>query len=136
MLTRIDHVALVVEDLEKAIALYESGFQAHMCCRERNEAQGFEMAAFEVGGSMVELLAPTVPDSTIGRFLAKRGQGIHHVAFRVDNLREGIGRCQAKGLELVDKEPRRGAGGSRIAFLHPRSTMGALIELVEPGNEE
>lgn len=134
MLKQIDHVALIVEDLGKAIALYESNFRVQICSRERNEEQGFEMVAFRVGESTIELVAPTSPDSLIGKFLAKRGPGIHHLAFGVEDLYECTRSCQEQGLVLIDREPRRGTDDSKIVFLHPKSTMGTLIELVEPAS--
>ena len=131
MLEHIDHIALAVEDLEEAIALYDSVFEMELVHRERVEAKGFEMAAFRVGESTLELLAPISRDSVVGRFLSKRGPGIHHVAFRVQDARESSRRLQERGLDLVDKEPRPGTGDTSVVFLHPNSTMKALIELVE-----
>jgi methylmalonyl-CoA/ethylmalonyl-CoA epimerase len=131
MLTQIDHVGLAVVDLDKAISLYADAFQAEVCARERNESQGLEIVFLRIGGSAVELLATTSPDSIIGKFLAKRGQALHHVAFRVENLRECMRSCALHGLRLIDEEPRQGSGGSSIAFVHPDSAMGVLIELVE-----
>jgi methylmalonyl-CoA epimerase len=131
MLEQIDHVALAVEDLEEAIELYRSIFEMELVHRERVEASGFEMAAFRVGESTLELLAPISQDSVVGRFLSKRGPGVHHIAFRVQDAQDCSRRLQERGLDLVDQEPRRGTTGSSIVFVHPRSTLRALVELVE-----
>lgn len=134
MLEQIDHVALAVRDLGKAVDLYAVALGARIRCQERHEDQGFEMACFDVGESAVELLAPLRADSVIGKFLARRGEGIHHVAFRVNDVNDALQRCSDAGLDLVDSEPRRGTGDSQICFLHPRGTMGALVELVQAPN--
>lgn len=131
MLKRINHIGLAVQDLDKAIALFESAFRLKLHSREQVESQGIEIAAFEVGEGKVELIAATRPDSVINKFLEKRGEGIHHVAFEVDSLEAELPRLDAAGLVRIDKEPRAGLGGSKVLFFHPKSTLGALVELVE-----
>jgi methylmalonyl-CoA/ethylmalonyl-CoA epimerase len=131
MFKRIDHVALVVPDLNEAIALYQDSFQVEFYMRESNEEQGYEIAAFRVGDGHVELLSPTSSDSVIAGFLQKRGPGIHHIALEVDGLDERVGEVKTSGLHLIDETPRRGTGGSRIVFVHPKSLLGTMIELVE-----
>ncbi|MFN8459844.1 MAG: methylmalonyl-CoA epimerase [Anaerolineae bacterium] len=131
MFKRIDHIALIVPDLDEAIALYQNSFQVEFYLRERNEEQGFEVAAFRVGDGHIELLAPTRPDSVIAGFLEKRGPGIHHVALEVDEIETRLDEVKAAGLRLINETPRRGTGNSRIAFIHPKSLGGAMLELVE-----
>ncbi|MEJ7873287.1 MAG: methylmalonyl-CoA epimerase, partial [Rubrobacteraceae bacterium] len=98
---------------------------------EEVEEQGIVAAMFDVGESKIELLAPTSPDSPVGKFLAKKGEGFHHVAFQVDDLEEALRELKESGVELIDEEPRIGAGGTRMAFVHPRGAHGVLTELVE-----
>lgn len=136
MFKRIDHVALLVPNLDEAIALYQHSFQVEFYLRERNEEQGFEVAAFRVGDGHIELLAPTRPDSVIAGFLEKRGPGIHHVALEVDTIEERVEEVKTAGLRLTNETPRRGTGDSRIAFIHPKSLGGAMLELVELSKEE
>jgi methylmalonyl-CoA epimerase len=134
-LKAIDHIALVVNDMDEAIALYEEALQARFYLRETNEEQGFEVAAFAVGEAHIELLSPTTPDSVIGRFLRKRGPGIHHIAVEVEEIAEHVRRLRGQGLRLTSDTIQRGTGGSRIAFIHPKSLLGTLVELVElPGD--
>jgi len=131
MFKRIDHVALAVADLGEAMELYRRSFQVEFTIRERNEEQGFEVAAFEVGDQHVELLSPTRADSVIAAFLQKRGPGIHHIALEVEHLEECAERATATGLRLTSSMARRGTAGTRIHFIHPKSLLGALVELVE-----
>ena len=131
MFKRIDHIALIVPDLEQAIALYEESFQVKFYMRERNEQGGYEVAAFEVGDGHVELLAPTRPSSVIAGFLDKRGPGIHHIALEVEDVEVSISEAKARGLRLTSEAPRPGTGNSRIVFVHPRSLLGTMVELVE-----
>ena len=131
MLKGIDHIGLAVQDLDKAISLFESAFGMELHSRERSEAQGIEIASFLVGKGKLELMAATRPDSIISKFLEKRGEGIHHIAFEVDNIEVELPHLDASGLERIDEEPRSGLEGSKILFVHPKSTFGALMELVE-----
>jgi methylmalonyl-CoA/ethylmalonyl-CoA epimerase len=131
MLKRIDHVAIAVDDLEEAISLYRPILGRDFYLREVNEEEGFEVAAVKVGHAHIEFLSSTRPDSVIAGFLQKRGGGIHHIAFEVDNLIEAVNEITASGLQLVSETPRRGTGGSQILFIHPKSALGTMIELVE-----
>jgi len=131
MFKRIDHVALVVSDLDEAIELYQRTFQVEFTIRERNEEQGFEVATFEVGDQHIELLLPTRPDSVIAGFLEKRGPDLHHLALEVEHLSQIADQLKASGLHMTSNTPRLGTGGSRIHFIHPKSLFGALVELVE-----
>ncbi|MBI5516849.1 MAG: methylmalonyl-CoA epimerase [Deltaproteobacteria bacterium] len=128
---RVAHVGIAVTDLDAATEAYRAllGHPEHD--RETVEEQGVEVVHFEAGDAMLELLQPTRPDSPVGRFLQKRGEGIHHVAVWVDDLRAELARLGALGVTLIDKVPRVGAGGHLVAFVHPRSTRGVLVELTE-----
>ncbi len=131
MFTQVDHVGVVVEDLETALALYGEVYAMDAVCRETVEAQGVEAVLLAVGEGYVELLRPLADDTPVGRFLAHRGPGLHHVAFRVPDVRATLGRLRTAGLRLVDEAPRAGLAGSRVAFLHPASTGGVLTEIVQ-----
>jgi methylmalonyl-CoA/ethylmalonyl-CoA epimerase len=133
MFDLIDHVGVVVADLDDAIARYERGFGMVVSHRETIESQGVEAVLLDVGPSHVELLAPLREETAVGRFLARRGPGLHHVAYRVDDVDAALAKLRADGVDLIDAEPRGGIRGSRIAFIHPRSTGGVLTEIVEPG---
>ena len=132
MFGRIDHIGVAVEDLEAAIDLYEGTFEMEMAHRETVESQGVEAVLLDVGEGHVELLRPLGPETPVGRFLARRGPGLHHVAYAVDDIEMTLGELTSAGIELIDSEPRIGILGSRVAFLHPRSTGGVLTEIVEP----
>lgn len=132
MLARIDHLGVAVEDLDAALALYGAALGLPIEHREIVEEQGIEAVALPVGESSIELLRPLGPDTPVGKFLAKRGPGLHHVAYAVDDIDAALAALRAAGARLIDEEPRRGLGGSRIAFVHPASTGGVLTELVEP----
>ena len=129
----IHHVGIAVDDLDAAIERYASLFGATVEHRDRVEDQGVEAASLRVGGSRVELLAPLGLDTPVGRFLAKRGPGLHHVAFETDDVGAELERLKADGAELVDEAPRRGLFGLQVAFVHPEATGGVLAEFV--GNE-
>ena len=128
----IDHVGVAVEDLDDAIALYKRTFQMPVAHRETVEQQGVEAVLLDVGACHVELLRPLGEDTAVGKFLAKRGPGLHHVAYRVDDIEQALTRLRDQGVELIDDEPRVGIRNSRVAFLHPRSSGGVLTEIVEP----
>ena len=132
MFGRIDHIGVAVEDLDAAIALYEKSFEMTLAHRETVESQGVEAVLLDVGDGHVELLAPLAPDTAVGKFLARKGEGLHHVAYAVDDIDAALVRIAATGVELIDAEPRVGIRDSRVAFLHPRSTGGVLTEIVEP----
>ena len=134
MLNRIYHLGYAVEDIEAAARFYSENFGAEPTEPEVVEEQGIVATMFRVGESMIELVQPTRPDSPVGRFLERRGEGVHHVAYEVEDLEAALRELKRSGVDLVDEEPRRGAGGTRVAFVHPKSAFGVLTELVElPG---
>ena len=134
MFSRIDHIGVAVEDLDAGIALYEGSFEMELAHRETVESQGVEAVLLDVGDGHVELLAPLGDDTPVGKYLARKGPGLHHVAYAVDDIDAELGRLAAAGVELIDAEARTGIRGSRVAFLHPRSTGGVLTEIVEPAD--
>jgi methylmalonyl-CoA/ethylmalonyl-CoA epimerase len=129
---RIDHVGVAVEDLDAALALYGESFEMELAHRETVESQGVEAVLLDVGEGHVELLRPLGPDTAVGKFLARSGPGLHHVAYAVADIDAELPRLAAAGIDLIDVEPRIGIRESRVAFLHPRSTGGVLTEIVEP----
>jgi methylmalonyl-CoA epimerase len=129
---RIDHIGVAVEDIDAAIELYEGSFEMKLAHRETVESQGVEAVLLDVGDGHVELLAPLGPDTPVGKYMAKNGAGLHHVAYAVDDIDATLEKLAAAGLRLIDSEPRVGIRDSRVAFLHPRSTGGVLTEIVEP----
>jgi methylmalonyl-CoA/ethylmalonyl-CoA epimerase len=136
MFGRIDHIGVAVEDLDAALALYQRSFEMELAHRETVESQGVEAVLLDVGDGHVELLRPLGPDTAVGKFLARKGSGLHHVAYAVDDIDATLEKLAAAGLELIDEEARVGIRRSRVAFLHPRSTGGVLTEIVEPSGEE
>ena len=132
MFGRIDHIGVAVEDIDAAIALYETSFEMVLAHRETVASQGVEAVLLDVGDGHVELLRPLAPDTPVGKFLAAKGEGLHHVAYAVDDIDGALVRIAAAGIKLIDREPRTGIRDSRVAFLHPRSTGGVLTEIVEP----
>src|SRR5579875_1203327 len=132
MLSAIDHIGVAVEDLDAALDLWCSTYNLAVSHRERVESQGVEAALLDVGISHIELLAPLGPDTAVGRFLQSRGPGIHHVAFRVSGIDTVLKDLAERGVELIDREPRRGIRESRVAFINPKSSGRVLVELVEP----
>ena len=131
---RIDHIGVAVSDLDAAVRLYAQQFDMAEQHRETVEEQGVEAVLLEVGEGHVELIRPLSPDSGVGRFLERNGPGLHHVAYATDDIDSALAAVRDAGLRLIDREPRRGIRGSRVAFLHPRSTTGVLTELVEPAH--
>jgi len=129
----IDHLGIAVADLSAARDVFTRLLGFRVTAEEEVPDQRVRVVKLDAGGSDLELLESTDPDGPIGRFVAKRGPGIHHLTVRVDDLAATLRALEAKGVELIDREPRTGAGGRRIAFLHPRSTAGILIELCEAG---
>lgn len=132
MFDRIDHVGVAVEDLDAAVALYEGTFGMPQVHRETVEEQGVEAVLLDVGDGHVELLRPLSADTDVGKFVAKRGSGLHHVAYAVADIAATLGSLSEAGVELIDSAPRRGIRDSQVAFLHPRSTGGVLTEIVQP----
>jgi methylmalonyl-CoA epimerase len=136
MLRRVSHLGLAVRDLDAAIRLYEGVFGLQVAHRWIAEADGMEAAALHVGDLEIELMQPIREDSPVARFIERRGEGLHHVSYKVDDVAGALGKAQAQGLETVDREPRPGGDGrTRVAFLHPRSTFGVLTELEEDVRE-
>jgi methylmalonyl-CoA epimerase len=132
MLNRIDHVGVAVEDIDAALELYEKALGMPMVHRETVEEQGVEAVLLDVGDGHIELLKPLGPDTPVGKFLAKKGPGLHHVAYAVDDVEAALTELAEQGVELIDKEPRTGIRNSRVAFLHPKSTGAVLTEIVQP----
>ena len=130
-LLNLDHVAIAVEDLDATLDSYRSRYGVEPLHRERVESQGVEEAMIAIGGSNLQLLQPLTAESPVGRFLAKRGEGLHHVAFAVPDIEAALEHLASTGARLVDQEPRIGGGGHRIAFVHPSAFGGTLVELVE-----
>lgn len=132
---RIEHLAIAVADLERATSIFGTILGRAASGRERVETEQVELVFFQLGNARLELLEPTSADSPVGRFLERRGPGLHHIALEVDDIEAALERCRTAGLETVGGAPRRGAGGRRVAFLHPGSTGGVLIELSESPRE-
>jgi methylmalonyl-CoA epimerase len=132
MLTAVDHVGVAVEDLEAALALYRDTLGMPLVHRETITEQGLEAALLDVGESHIELLAPLGPDTVVGKFLARKGPGLHHVAYRVESVEEALAALSKAGMRLIDEQPRIGIRNSRVAFVHPSSTGGVLTEIVQP----
>jgi methylmalonyl-CoA/ethylmalonyl-CoA epimerase len=132
MFGRIDHIGIAVTDLDAAIAVHEQIYGMPLVHRETVNEQGVEAVLFDVGENHVELLLPLSDDTPVGRFLAKRGPGLHHVAYQVTDLSETLARLRELGVRMIDTVPRRGIRGSKVAFLHPSASGSVLTELVEP----
>jgi methylmalonyl-CoA/ethylmalonyl-CoA epimerase len=135
MFTRIDHIGIAVEDLDAAIALYEQTAGMALVHREVVAEQGVEAVLLDVGENHVELLAPLGPDTPVGKFLAKRGPGLHHVAYQVTDIALTLTQLSAAGIQLIDQTPRIGIRQSQVAFVNPRSTGGVLTEIVQPAGD-
>jgi methylmalonyl-CoA/ethylmalonyl-CoA epimerase len=131
MLRKIEHVALAVADLDAAVAHYERTWGLHVEHRERVEDQGVEEAMLPLGDSYLQLLGATSPDTTVGKFLERRGEGLHHIAYEVDNLEATLARLKEQGVALIDEKPRRGGRGHMVAFVHPKGNHGLLVELIQ-----
>jgi methylmalonyl-CoA/ethylmalonyl-CoA epimerase len=129
---RIDHIGVAVAEIEPALELYRESFQLDLAHREVVQEQGVEAVLLDVGENHVELLAPLGEETPVGKFLAKNGPGLHHVAYQVDDIDRTLDALRAAGLRLIDEQPRIGIRGSRVAFVHPRSTGGVLTEIVQP----
>jgi methylmalonyl-CoA/ethylmalonyl-CoA epimerase len=132
---QIDHVGVAVEDMDEAISLYRDRLGMPLFHRERVEQFGVEAALLGIGDAHVELLEPAVSDSPVGEFLERRGPGMHHLAYRTDDIDSALESLRASGLELIDERPRTGIRGSRVAFVHPKSAGGVLLEIVEPAKD-
>jgi methylmalonyl-CoA/ethylmalonyl-CoA epimerase len=136
MLGAIDHTGIAVADLEQSLAFYRDVLGLALVHRETLLEQGVEAVLFDVGDSHVELIAPLGPETGLARFLGRRGPGLHHVAYRVDDIEATLASLSAAGVRLIDERPRTGIRGSRVAFLHPAATGGVLTEIVEPANHQ
>src|SRR4051812_37768979 len=132
MFARIDHIGVAVEDLDAAIALHETTYGMELVHREVVSEQGVEAVLLDVGENHVELLRPLAEDTPVGRFLASRGPGLHHVAYQVADIEATLATLRAAGVRVIDEAPRTGIRGSRVAFLHPAASGGVLTELVQP----
>ena len=135
MLEVIDHVGVAVDDIDAALALYRDTFGMPLVHREKVTEQGVDAALLDVGTGHVELLQPLGPDTAVGKFISRRGTGLHHVAYRVPDVQQTLERLATSGLRLIDEHPRTGIRGSQVAFLHPASTGGVLTEIVQPVND-
>lgn len=131
MFKKIDHIGIAVGDLDKAISFYRDQVGVDLKDIEEVDEQKVKVAIFPVGESKLELLETTDPQGPVGKFVEKKGEGFHHLAFRVSDIEAKLEQLKAQGVELIDEEPRYGAGGAKVAFLHPRSTGGVLIELCQ-----
>ena len=130
-ISHIEHIGIAVKDLTVAIPYYETILGLKCYNIEEVADQKVKTAFFKVGQTKIELLEPTSEESAVAKFIEKKGEGIHHLAFRVDNVADALAECESKGVQLIDKAPRKGAEGLSIAFLHPKSTAGILTELCE-----
>lgn len=128
----IDHIGVAVSDLDEALALYQGTLEMPLAYRETVEEQGVEAVLLDVGECHVELLRPLGPDTPVGKFLERKGPGLHHVAYRVDDIDATLAQLRERGVELIDTEARTGIRNSRVAFVHPRATGSVLTEIVEP----
>jgi methylmalonyl-CoA/ethylmalonyl-CoA epimerase len=129
---RIDHIGVAVAEIEPTLEVYRDRFELHVAHREVVREQGVEAVLLDIGENHVELLAPLGSETPVGRFLAKHGPGLHHVAYQVDDIDATLAALRQAGLELIDEQPRVGIRGSRVAFMHPRGTAGVLTEIVQP----
>jgi methylmalonyl-CoA/ethylmalonyl-CoA epimerase len=132
MLSRIDHVGVAVEDMDAALALYRDSLGMPLAHRETVEEQGVDAALLDVGDGHVELLSPLGPDTPVGKYLARKGPGLHHVAYAVEDIEAALAGLRAAGLRLIDEAPRVGIRNSRVAFVHPSAVGGVLTEIVQP----
>jgi methylmalonyl-CoA/ethylmalonyl-CoA epimerase len=132
MFTRIDHIGVAVEQIEPTLLLYSDNFGMRVAHREVVQEQGVEAVLLDVGENHVELLAPLGAETPVGRFLDKKGPGLHHVAYQVKDIDATLAALKQAGMALIDEQPRGGIRGSRVAFMHPRATAGVLTEIVEP----
>jgi methylmalonyl-CoA/ethylmalonyl-CoA epimerase len=132
MFNRIDHIGVAVEQIEPSLKLYRDNFELRVAHREVVEEQGVEAVLLDVGENHVELLAPLGAHTPVGRFLERKGPGLHHVAYQVNDIEATLQALKQAGMALIDEQPRAGIRGSRVAFMHPSATAGVLTEIVEP----
>jgi methylmalonyl-CoA/ethylmalonyl-CoA epimerase len=131
VLTQIDHVAIAVRDMEAAIEYYRSTFGVEVAHREVIESDGVAEALLKLGDSYIQLVTPARDDSPVAKYLEKRGEGLHHIGYRVDDVAEALARVKAAGHRVIDEVPRPGSRGTTVAFVHPKEAFGTLIELVQ-----
>ena len=131
MLGKIEHIAVAVADLDAAIALYRDVWGLEVSHRERVEDQGVEEAMVRIGDSYIQLLGATGPDTTVGKFLERRGEGLHHIAYEVEDLEASLAQLKEQGVALIDEKPRLGGRGHMVAFVHPKGNRGLLVELIQ-----
>lgn len=131
MVTKLDHIGIAIKSIEDTLKVYEDALGIKCARKEVVEEQKVITAFLPVGDTEVELLASTSEDGPIFKFIEKKGEGLHHLAFRVDNIENTLEQLKAKGIRLIDEKPRMGAGGAKIAFIHPKSTNGVLVEISE-----
>ena len=136
MIKQIDHIGIAVKDLKEAMSIYRDIFGLKFIGTEEIKEQKIIHSTFLAGKVKIELVQPTHPDSTVGKFIEKRGEGIHHIAFRVENIDQSLKKLSSKGVNLIDKKARIGADGAKIAFIHPNDMKGVLIEFVEISKED
>ena len=129
---RVDHIAVAVSNLDKALEFYSESLGVECLGIEVVEEQGVRVAKLEVGNTHIELLEPLAEDTPVGKFIAKRGEGLHHICLGVENIESGIESLLGAGVRMIDEKPKIGAGGAKIAFVHPKSTGGVLLELSQP----
>jgi methylmalonyl-CoA epimerase len=134
MLTAIDHIGIAVEDIDSALPYYLEVLGLPLVHRETLGEQAVEAALLDLGKHHLELVAPLTPETGLGRFLARRGPGMHHIAYRVEGIEQALAALANSGVQLIDERPRTGIRGSRVAFLHPSATGGVLTEIVEPAS--
>lgn len=135
MLKKIDHIGIAVHSLQEVKSVFQSVFSLEPDYQEEVEDQGVKVAGFQIGETHLEFLEPTRADSPVAKYLEKRGQGIHHIAINVDNIHRTMEQIEQQGLKLIDRQPRTGAGGKQIAFAHPKSLFGILLELTQAPSE-
>jgi methylmalonyl-CoA/ethylmalonyl-CoA epimerase len=135
VLSTIDHVGIAVDDIDASLTVYRDLLGMPLVHRETVAEQGVDAALLDVGDGHIELLQPLGPDTAVGKFLAKRGPGLHHVAYRVDDIDQALTALAQSGARLIDERPRTGIRGSRVAFVHPGATGGVLTEIVQPAEE-
>ncbi|HVE76724.1 MAG TPA: methylmalonyl-CoA epimerase [Actinomycetota bacterium] len=131
MLDKVEHIALAVSDLDASIELYHRAWGLEVEHREVVEDQGVEEAMLKVGDSYIQLLAPTSGESTVAKFIEKRGEGLHHIAYQVDNIDQALESLKQAGVQLIDESPRTGSRETKVAFVHPKGNGGVLVELVQ-----
>jgi methylmalonyl-CoA/ethylmalonyl-CoA epimerase len=132
MFNRVDHIGVAVEDIDASLELYERDYGMTLVHREIVAEQGVEAVLLDVGENHIELLAATGPDTPVGKFIAKKGPGMHHVAYQVDDIEATLAALKEAGMKLIDETPRIGIRNSRVAFLHPKTAGGLLTEIVQP----